>query len=129
MRPERGRRETAATWVGKVVEDKATLQSLLESCLQNVIDAAHEERDYRALYARLPAGDPRIVGTKDELPMGVKIRIAVADQKHWRECVAYYRARVEREGGDTMIRIKFTTSQDRRAPPPARPEREPGIEG
>lgn len=116
----------ARSWVGQVAEDTASLRSLLDSCRKNVTEAERLEVRLRAEYDALPIGDWRIVGTKDVQPLAVKIKIAVADQAHWREYVAYYAARVAAEGGDTMIPIRTPRMEERKPRPPSRPQREPG---
>jgi hypothetical protein len=112
------------TWVGQIVTDQVSLQSLLDSCLANIAKAAQEEGRMRALYARLAPGDVRLVGTQEEPPLGYQITREVQNQKHWREYAAHYRGRIAREGRDAMATVE-TPRRYRHAPAELPPVPEP----
>lgn len=112
-----------------------TNRAAIEMCHRNVQEAAKRESELRALYQELPPGDPLLLGSQHESPLEVRIQMAAMDQRHWRETGAYYRARGEREGMDTVVPVVGTSQvaalprlksvpqePDRRLPR----EREPG---
>lgn len=84
--------------------DFGTARENLDRCHANQVAAAKELGELRALYQRLPPGDPRLVGGKrkstaqdgtivdeDIPPLSLLIQKAKSEVAHWKNYVEHYR--------------------------------------
>jgi hypothetical protein len=104
-----------SSWRNAQPEREWTLGRMADACWLNLQAAAKLEAERRALYASLPAGDPRIVGdpARSIEPLGYLIQVAVSDQRHWKGELAYWRNRSAQEGRDTKVSLGWLGSFNR----------------